>query len=110
MADKTVAELDREIAKLQQAREEAAKREELFKSLPLEQRVAIVMHGHLCNDNHTDGCGWFYEVKGHVHNFTMPTHSYWLIRAKDTLARLRLAKNMSDGDMLAVIEAVLARK
>lgn len=28
---------------------------------PEEIKIAEVLHTHLCNWNHTDGCSWFYE-------------------------------------------------
>ena len=108
---KTVAELDREIARLQEKREQAARDEAIFKALPLEQRVAIVLHGNLCHADHTEGCGWFYEVKKGVHDFSRNnTHARWLDRAETTLRNLRLAApSLKPDEQLAVIEAVTAR-
>ena len=110
---KTVAEFDREISRLQEGREKAARDEAIFKALPLNQRVAIVLHTNLCHTDHTEGCGWYYEVKDGVHDFSgrgNGSHQHWLSRADKTLKSLRLAApELKDDQKLAVIEAVTAR-
>lgn len=103
---KTVAELDREIAKLQEQRIAAEKAENVIRALPLDQRIAVVLHNNLCNDNHTDECGWFYVT---VENFS--TKTYWLDRSNIVLANLRRVLPTTPSDeIVSIIEAVTARK
>lgn len=107
---KTVAEFDREIARLQEKREQAVRVEAIFKALPMNQRVAIVLHSNLCHADHTEGCGWHYEINNGYHNFDGSSHRHWLTRADSTLRNLRLAApGLNEDDTLAVIEAVTAR-
>lgn len=111
MTEKTTYEIDREIAKLQQERERAVKREAVFKTLPLDQRVAIILHKCQCFQNHTDGCGWFYEIKGETHDFTRSEHRHWLGKAQRAIDRLKQVIDLSDEDQyLDLIEAVVARE
>lgn len=107
---KTVADFDRAIAEMQEKREKAARDEAIFKALPLNKRVAIVLHGNHCHANHTDGCGWFYEIpRSGEHDFNGSTHRHWLSRADSTIKNLKLAApNLTDDEKLAVIEAVSA--
>ena len=43
-------------------------------------RSAIEMHEAMCTHNHTDGCGWFYEVSNGVHDWG-GEHARWLGKA-----------------------------
>ena len=47
-----------------------------------DQNLAIALHETLCNQNHTDGCGWFYEVKNRIHNWNGAAHQAWLGKAR----------------------------
>ena len=49
-----------------------------------EQKLAIHLHEALCHHNHTDGCGWHYEIdKNKVHSWAKgSTHEGWLSRAR----------------------------
>lgn len=49
-----------------------------------EQNLAIALHDLLCTWNHTNGCGWFYEVKGDVHDFSRSSgaHGVYLAKAR----------------------------
>ena len=48
------------------------------------QKLAIVMHDALCTHNHTDGCGWHYEIKDGVITTWGPnsTHGHWHEKAR----------------------------
>ncbi len=108
---KTVAEIDREITRLQEKRDKAARDEAIFKALPLAQRVAIVMHGNLCHSDHTEHCGWHYEVNKGQHDFNGSTHRHWLGRAEKTIRSVKLAapELRNEDTIQAVIEAVTTR-
>ena len=47
--------------------------------------LAALLHDKLCKDNHTDGCGWFYEIRNGVHEWNRDTHAGWLNKA-DTIS------------------------
>lgn len=40
------------------------------------------LHGVLCGLNHTDGCGWYYEIQKDVHNWGGYEHKHWLDKAR----------------------------
>ena len=54
--------------------------DELIKleALKPHERIAVGLHDILCRHNHTDGCGWYYEVKDGVHEWNKTTHKDWL--------------------------------
>ena len=53
--------LDKEIQELQEKIEELNQEKTEIEELPEEAVVAEYLHDELCNHNHEDGCGWFYE-------------------------------------------------
>ena len=44
--------------------------------------LAEQLHDRLCKFNHTDGCSWFYEVKGGEPNWTGWAHGKYLAHAQ----------------------------
>lgn len=42
------------------------------------KQLAIMLHNHLCNANHTDQCSWGYEGS----DWNKPTHKRWLAKAR----------------------------
>lgn len=63
-----------------------ALRAEYICTLPKNQQLAIWLHGELCKHNHTDGCGWFYEVKGLIDDWSGHEHKMYLQKADNALA------------------------
>lgn len=47
-----------------------------------EQKLAEELHEVLCRWNHTDGCGWHYEIKDGVADWSRYDHANYLKRAK----------------------------
>jgi hypothetical protein len=75
--DQDIDRLSRELARLHENR---VLLEKMERQLSDEQKLAIAMHDTLCMHNHTDGCGWFYEVDGDgIHTTWAPssTHGTW---------------------------------
>lgn len=66
-----IAERQEELTKIEK------ELEALDKMLP-EEALAIVIHDITCTHNHTDGCGWFYEIKKNVHDWNAATHKGYL--------------------------------
>ena len=58
--------------------------DEAAKQLTPDQLLAIQMHEALCNWNHTDGCGWHYEInRDKVHSWVAgSSHDGWLGKAR----------------------------
>lgn len=74
-------ELARLEAELRRRKEllKTAKRE-LDTSTPT-HHLAIAMHHRLCRWNHTDGCGWHYEIRDGIHDWSGHDHARWLRNA-----------------------------
>lgn len=45
--------------------------------LPI-HKVAIYLHDNFCSGNHTDGCGWGYEICDDIHDWKAFAHTSWL--------------------------------
>lgn len=46
-------------------------------------QLAIFLHKNLCKWNHTDGCGWYYEINNDIHDWSGSAHiRYWNITNK----------------------------
>tara|TARA_B100002019_G_C20845475_1_gene392017 strand:+ start:113 stop:412 length:300 start_codon:yes stop_codon:yes gene_type:complete len=58
MSFKRIAQIESELVKLERERKNLLKS---YENLTPEQRFATVLHDTLCNQNHTDGCGWDWE-------------------------------------------------
>lgn len=79
--DQDIEKLTRELERL---RENRALLDQMERRLSNEQKLAIAMHDTLCMHNHTDGCGWFYEVDGSgIHTTWAPSsaHGQWYGKA-----------------------------
>lgn len=45
-------------------------------------RMAILLHKCTCHSNHTDQCGWYYEIDTNgVHDWNGSTHKYYWNKA-----------------------------
>ena len=55
MSFKRIAQFESELVKLERERKNLLKS---YENLTPEQRFATVLHDTLCNQNHTDECGW----------------------------------------------------
>lgn len=47
--------------------------------------LACTLHSKNCSSNHTDGCGWYYEMHRGVHDWTGHAHQRYLEQARDIL-------------------------
>lgn len=47
------------------------------------QELAVVLHDAYCRYNHTDGCGWFYEIRNGKTDWTGWAHDRWSGYAKE---------------------------
>lgn len=105
---KTVREASIAVAKAEQAL--AAAEAELkeaeaasHESTP-EQQLAIGLHSALCHSNHTDMCGWEYEIQGSDgHQWDRHAHSSYLKKAEALSAQFPNADLSFAGDLLRAI-------
>lgn len=61
-----LSEYDAEIRLMEEAlnakKAEYAEKKQQMAALTVLQRMAIALHDATCNNNHTDGCSWHYEI------------------------------------------------
>lgn len=85
--------------------------DEAAKRLTPDQQLAIQLHEKLCTANHTDGCGWHYEIRDSVHDWAegkhenWNEHSRWLGKARKVSAFCK-DHQMSTEDALALISVI----
>lgn len=80
-------ETDLEIVALQAKIDRLKKEKAEFDALPLDQRVAEVLHSKFCRWNHEDQCGWYY--RNHQDKLDTEWHkkARELIKATNVLAQ-----------------------
>lgn len=88
---RTTVSIREEIQKLQTELKNLEEQESALATLPFNQRLAVVLHESQCHSDHTEHCGWFYEVKKNVHDFTGDSHSRWLQYANSFITRINIA-------------------
>lgn len=96
-----IADLESEIAKLKADDAE-------FTSMDPIMQLAVALHGVQCRYNHTDVCGWFYEVHtsdagAKVHDWAGQTHKGYLKKA-DELAKCCAKYHIGIDTAITVIE------
>lgn len=90
-AQKQIAELERQIAELKK-----------IQSVKTPEDLADFLHQKMCLFNHADGCGYHYEIKNNIHNWSANEHADWLKKAN------RMLKIFNDPEKIAtLIEAYL---
>jgi hypothetical protein len=52
-----------------------------------DQQLARTLHTMLCGWNHTDGCGWFYEMKNKEDDWNGHEHGEYLKKANMLIRR-----------------------
>lgn len=114
--NKSSSEIDDQIKELIKQRDIALAAEQKLKTLSLSQRVAIIIHDNMCSHNHTDGCGWHYEIKNGIHDFSGSAHKHWEVRGLRAMTRVvnaitRSGVNVTPSDdfICDIVEAVVRR-
>lgn len=92
---KKLAELTKEVTEI---KDELLRREELAP----EYRLAEELHNVLCSINHTDGCGWFYEVSNGVPNWHGWAHARYLEKARKLLVEV----NSDPKEVMRIVTAI----
>lgn len=82
MTQLTIFGIEEQIKKRQQELEDLEKQLVEAKLESPDHQLAKELHSMLCTWNHTDGCGWFYEMNGKKDNWTGHTHGVYLAKAQ----------------------------
>ena len=94
-------EIEEEIAKLQKELAEVNDLAiDMAKGDP--KAIAIYLHDRMCKSDHSDRCGWYYEVHGGIHNWDDSSHKSWLERAN------RFIEKWGGDDILTKLEMALS--
>lgn len=89
MSDLTIFGIEE---KIKTHKAEMAKLEKELERAKLESpdhQLAKELHGMLCTWNHTDGCGWFYEMKNKEDDWTGRAHGEYLKRAQKLICQCK---------------------
>jgi len=78
----TITEITGEIARRKQELAELEQKLKEAQAEPEDIRLARQLHNLLCHWNHTDGCGWYYEVKNKKEDWTGQAHDRYLGKAR----------------------------
>ena len=85
----TVTEIAAEIARRKQELAELETQLEVAKTEPEDIQLARKLHDMLCEWNHTDGCGWYYEFRDKKENWEGHAHSTYLGKARRLMHRCK---------------------
>lgn len=85
-----LANIEQEIARLQQEKLKIEESLQKFENLPREYKLAIKLHERFCTWNHTDGCSWHYYVneEGVPRNWNGATEQRYLNKAKELINKI----------------------
>ena len=76
------------VDKIQQLKHELAKlqaEDDAFDAMAEDEKLAVNLHDMLCRANHSDGCGWFYEIPKGEHNWAGSAHEPYLTKAHSVM-------------------------
>jgi hypothetical protein len=100
-------QISKEIQELEAKLVAAKQKLNNFNRLTTQQKIAIMLHDNTCHSNHTDVCGWCYEVNGEGnHDFNGGAHRYYLQKTENILEDLKEIHNLTDYDILRIIDIV----
>lgn len=85
----TIAAIQADIKKHEQDLAAAKAALEKAKLESPDKLLAKELHGMLCQWNHTDGCGWFYEFKNKEDDWTGHSHGQYLIKAQSLIGKCK---------------------
>ena len=43
-----------------------------------DQKLAVTLHDMLCQHNHTDGCGWYYDIRQGIDDWSGSEHGAYM--------------------------------
>lgn len=99
-----VKDFDAEIAEHQRAIKELDAERAAFGAMTEDQQLAMSLHDAFCRWNHTDGCGWFYEVHKGIDDWDGHSHARWLTNVK--AVRAQLPADYTNETIIKVVRSV----
>ena len=73
--EQQIKELERALVKLK----EVENNKRFTPADSFEKKLAIIIHSQTCTQNHTDGCGWYYEIENKdLHDWNAHSHINYL--------------------------------
>lgn len=67
------------------------------------RELALFLHDNFCIWNHTDGCGWYYEIHSQQHDWNQSSHQSYYRQAKKMIKLLE--PDVPPGVIVMVLEA-----
>lgn len=100
-----ISEVERKIAEQKKVLADLEIELKRAKTESPEKSLAKVLHGMLCTQNHTDGCGWFYEFAGKEDKWDGYAHTEYLKKAQK-LTRACKEKSINPDDAIEMFKLV----
>lgn len=100
----TIRAIEDRRAELQAEMERLDKQQRELEAMRPEAKFAIALHSCLCRWNHTDGCGWHYEIRDGVHDWNAHAHSTYL--AKAIRLKQHVEGRMTEDEVLDFIKLI----
>jgi len=96
-----LAELEAKMEALKKEIEETKKGVADFEALPPNKKLAIFLHERTCHYNHTDGCGWMYNIDaaGIPKSWTSNEAERYLSKANRIIAKFIQAMDETHWDV-----------
>ena len=85
-----IEELEREIREKKKRLEAMREEEPRLQRYGPEYTLAVALHQKFCHWNHIDVCGWRYEIKNSIHDWTGSSHKMYLEKAQKVLNEVNL--------------------
>jgi len=101
----TVKSIEQEIAKTKKTLENLEEQLLNAKSESPDQQLAKVLHSKLCHWNHTDGCGWYYEMNNGIDDWTRSEHGNYLTKARKMIGMCE-KRHISVNDAIEIFDMV----
>lgn len=95
---KKIAELKSEIEILE-AKDKA------FMEMPKDEQLASIMHSMLCTHDHTEQCGWYYEIRSNKPDWTGHAHARYLNKARKVIQTSK-EQDVSADVAIEIIKAI----
>lgn len=79
-----MSRIDDEIKDAEEKVRKLKAKKEKLETMKVEPRhnVAVQLHSLFCHSEHTESCGWFYEMDNEVDDWSRDTHARYLDKAE----------------------------
>lgn len=85
--EKELDKLLNEQKKLNQRIDDLKEQKRIIDQSAPENKLAIMLHDCMCTWDHTNGCGWYYEISKNEHNWASPAHQDYLKKARNIIMK-----------------------